>query len=313
MNTTSILTPRVLVPFIVATVLWGTTWLVIRDQLGVVPPTWSVAYRFAIAAVAMFVWTLITRAPIALGVRGQMFAAVLGFAQFVLNFNFVYRAEAFVTSGLVAVVFALLMVPNAVFARVFLKQPLSVRFLVGSAVALVGVAMLIVQEAQRDAASPTATWLGVGLTVLGVVSASAANVMQATTTSRALPMASTLAWAMLWGAGINAALALITVGAPTIELRASYLLGTAYLGVFASAVAFTCYFSVIRAIGPARAAYSSVLTPIIAMLLSTLFEDYRWTWLAAAGGIVAMIGLLIALGAGAKPAASVLNPAPKSG
>ena len=88
-----------------------------------------------------------------------------------------------------------------------------------------------------------------------------------------------------------------TTGAPVFETRASYWLGTVYLGVFASAVAFSCYFAVIRAVGPARAAYSSVLTPIIAMLLSTLFENYRWTMLAAAGGAVALVGLLIALSA----------------
>ncbi len=293
----SLLAPRVLIPFLVATVVWGSTWLVIADQLGVVPPSWSVAYRFAFGAVAMFVWAMMTRQPLRIGRAGQGFALTLGFAQFVLNFNFVYRAEDHITSGLVAVVFALLMVPNAILTRVFLKQPVTRRFLAGSAVALVGVAMLIMQEARRDPASASATWLGVGLTMLGVLSASVANVMQGTSRSRALPMAATLAWAMLWGTLLNAGFALATTGAPVFETRATYWLGTAYLGVFASAVAFTCYFSVIRVIGPARAAYSSVLTPIIAMLLSTLFENYRWTMLAAAGGAVALVGLLIALSA----------------
>jgi drug/metabolite transporter (DMT)-like permease len=301
----SILSPRVLVPFIVATVIWGSTWFVIRDQLGVVPPTWSVAYRFLIGSMAMFAWALATRAPLRIAREGQIFAALFGFAQFVLNFNFIYRAEDHITSGLVAVVFALLIVPNAILGAIFLKQPLSPRFLAGSAVAVVGVAMLIVQEAQRDGATAAATWLGVTLTVSGLVSASVANIMQGTERARALPMASVLAWGMLWGGLMNVALALPTVGAPVFEPRAMYWLGVVYLGVAASAVAFTCYFGVIRAIGPARAAYSGVLTPILAMLISTLFEDYRWTALAAAGGVVAMLGLLIAL--------SARKPATKSG
>jgi drug/metabolite transporter (DMT)-like permease len=301
----SILAPRVLIPFIVATVIWGSTWFVIRDQLGVVPPTWSVAYRFLIGSAAMFAWALMSRAPLHIGREGQIFAALFGLAQFVLNFNFIYRAEDHITSGLVAVVFALLIVPNAILGAIFLKQPLSRRFLVGSAVAVVGVALLIVQEARRDGATAAATWLGVTLTVSGLMSASVANIMQGTERARALPMASVLAWGMLWGGLMNVALALVTVGGPVFEPRPMYWIGVVYLGVAASAVAFTCYFGVIRAIGPARAAYSGVLTPILAMLISTLFEDYRWTALAAAGGTVAMVGLLIAL--------SARRPATKSG
>lgn len=288
---------RVLIPFTIATIIWGTTWIVIRDQLGIVPPTWSVAYRFAAGAVAMFAYAALTRSPFRIGRQGQIFAAIFGFAQFVLNFNFVYRAEEHITSGLVAVLFAMLLVPNALLGRLFLKQPLSSQFLAGSGVAVIGVGMLIAQEIRADTASASATMLGVVLTLLGVLSASAANIMQGTARGKALPMASTLAWGMLWGTGMNAMLALVLNGAPVFEWSASYVGGVVYLGVFASAIAFTCYFSVIRDVGPARAAYSSVLTPILAMIISTVVEDYRWSWLAAAGGVVALAGLLLALSA----------------
>ena len=288
---------RVLIPFAIATIIWGTTWIVIRGQLGVVPPTWSVTYRFGAGAIAMFAYALITKSPLGIGRAGHAFAVLFGFAQFVLNFNFVYRAEAFITSGLVAVLFALLLVPNALLGRAVLKQPLSGQFLAGSGVAVVGVGMLIAQELRADDGSTTATLLGVTLTLLGVFSASVANIMQGTARGKALPMASTLAWGMLWGTAINVVVALATVGPPQVELTTTYIGGVVYLGVFASAVAFTCYFNVIRAVGPARAAYSGVLTPIIAMIISTIFEDYRWSWLAAGGGIVALAGLLIALSA----------------
>jgi drug/metabolite transporter (DMT)-like permease len=297
MSETPMLRARVLIPFAVATIIWGTTWIVIRGQLGTVPPTWSVAYRFMAGAVAMFIYAVATRSPLKIGRHGQVFAALFGFAQFVLNFNFVYRAEGYITSGLVAVLFAMLLVPNALLGRAFLKQPLSRQFLVGSAVAVVGVGMLIAQELRADSASAAATLLGVTLTLLGVLSASVANIMQGTARGKALPMASTLAWGMLWGALINAAFATLTVGGPIIETTATYIGGIVYLGVFASAIAFTCYFNVIREVGPARAAYSSVLTPIIAMVISTVVEDYRWSWLAGGGGVVALAGLLIALSA----------------
>ncbi len=296
---------RVLIPFAIATLIWGSTWIVIRDQLGVVDPAWSVTYRFIVAGAAMFAYAWATGAPLRIGRAGQLFALVFGFAQFVLNFNFVYRAEEHITSGLVAVVFALLVVPNAILGRIFLKQPVSARFLTGSAVALIGVGMLILHEARADAASVSATALGVALTFLGVLSASAANVMQGTRQAKALPMASMLAWGMLWGIIMDAAYALTTAGPPAIDWRWGYFAGVAHLGILASAVAFTAYFGVIREVGPARAAYSSVLVPIIAMVLSTVFEDYRWSLLSAAGGVVALAGLVIAL--------SAPRPAPKSG
>jgi drug/metabolite transporter (DMT)-like permease len=288
---------RVMIPFAIATIIWGSTWLVIRGQLGVVPPTWSVCYRFTVGAAAMFIYAIATKAPLKLDWRGHLFAVTMALAQFFLNFNLVYRAEELITSGLVAVVFALLIVPNAILSRIFLKQPVSGQFLFGSLIALAGVGLLILKEARADTASAHSSLLGVGLTMAGVLSASVANVMQGTSQARAMSMATMLAWGMLWGAAMNAVVAVVTVGAPVIELTPVYLGGTLYLGLFASAIAFTCYFGVIRAIGPGRAAYSGVLTPVLAMLLSTVFEGYHWTLLAVSGGILALVGLIVALSA----------------
>lgn len=286
---------RVLIPFGIVTLIWGSTWLVIRDQLSLVPPSWSVSYRFLIAGLTMLGYALARRESLKLDRPGMVFALGLALSQFVLNFNFVYRAELYVTSGLVAVVFALLVVPNALFGRIFLRQRVSARFLLGSAIAIAGVALLFIHEARRDDAAAASTMIGIGITLLGVLCASAANIMQATERSRFYPMASMLAWAMLMGGVINAAYAWVTVGPPVIEMRPGYIAGLLYLGVMASAVTFPLYFGVIRVIGPAKAAYSSVLIPVIAMLLSTLFEGYRWSPLAAAGCVLAFAGLVIAL------------------
>ena len=119
--------------------------------------------------------------------------------------------------------------------------------------------------------------------------------MQATDTAKRYPILSTLAVAMLLGAAMDALFAYATVGAPVFDWRWSYVGGILYLAVFASALAFPLYFGVIRAIGPAKAAYSSVMSPVIAMLLSTVFEAYVWTPLAALGGALAGVGLVIAL------------------
>lgn len=289
--------PRVLIPFILVTLIWGSTWIVIKDQLNVVPPTWSVTYRFLLGALVMFIIALITRTPLRIGRSGQMFAALFGLAQFVLNFNFVYRSELYVTSGLVAVVFALLFVPNAILARFFLGQSVTPRFVMGSAISVAGIAMLFVNEARADSAAFGATLTGIGLTLLGLLSASTANIMQATEKARSLPMTAMLAWGMLWGGLADAALAWTTAGPPIVEMRLGYWLGVGYLGIIASAVAFSLYFRNIRDIGPARAAYSSVVIPVLAMTWSTLLEGFQWTSLAVAGSVVALVGMVVALSA----------------
>lgn len=285
----------VVVPFAVATLIWGLTWIVIRGQLGTVPTSWSCCYRFAIAGAAMLGYAAWRRERLRLDGAGWRFAFLLGFAQFCLNYNFVYRAEAYITSGLVAVVFALLLVPNAILARIFLGQRMGGQLLAGSAIAITGVALLFAHEARVGAGSGGRLVLGLFFATLAVLAASAANVMQATERARAYPMVPMLGVAMLIGAGLNAAYALASAGPPVIDWRPAYLAGLAYLGLAASALAFPLYFGVIRAIGPAKAAYSGVLVPVIAMALSTAFEGYRWSVLAVVGSALAVAGLVVAL------------------
>lgn len=285
----------ILIPFAIVTLIWGSTWIVIRDQIGSVPPSWSVTYRFLVAGIVMLAYAAIRGERGLLDARGWGFAALLAVLQFCFNFNFVYRAEGFITSGLVAVVFALLLVPNAIFGRIFLGQQLGRQLLIGSGVAMAGVTLLFVHEARSDPHGPAASIAGVAWTLAGVLSASIANVLQATDTARRYPMVSMLGIAMLLGAALDAAIAWSLTGPPVIEMRIGYLVGIVYLGVVASAIAFTLYFGTLRVIGPAKAAYSSVIVPVIAMLLSTLFEGYRWSGLAVAGSALAMLGLVIAL------------------
>ncbi|PZQ24418.1 MAG: EamA family transporter [Sphingopyxis macrogoltabida] len=291
----TLLTPRVLFPFLFVTLIWGSTWIVITGQLGVVPPSWSVAYRFLVGAAAMFAYALWRGERLMLSGPAWGFAALLGAAQFAINFNFVYRAEQHITSGLVAVLFALLIVPNTLLGRFFLKTKVAPRFLLGGTIAILGVGLMIVQEYRAAALDADAVLIGTALTLSGVLCASAANVMQGTGLARAQPMVVMIAWAMLFGALSDAVFAWVTTGPPTIEPTVPYLGGVLYLGVIASAVTFPLYFNIIREVGPGQAAWSSVLIPIIAMALSTLFEGYRWAPLSIAGALVALAGLVIAV------------------
>jgi drug/metabolite transporter (DMT)-like permease len=285
----------VVIPFLLVTLIWSSTWIVIRDQLAAVPPSWSVCYRFLLGAAGMALFAAARRVPLRLPPAGIAFAAVLGVAQFVLNFNFVYRAEHYLTSGVVATIYALLLIPNSILAWLAFRQRVSFAFFLGSVVAITGISLLLLREYRAAPVSADTVLLGIALTCCGLLSASTANVMQGMQIARRLPMAAVLTWAMLIGSSVDAIYAWATVGPPVVEWRAGYLLGIAWLGIAGSVVTFPLYFQLIQRVGPGRAAYSSVLIPVIAMLISTAAEGYRWSALSLAGAALAVVGMVIAL------------------
>ncbi len=284
---------RIVLNFALTTLIWGATWIVIKEQLGVVPPSWSVSYRFLAAGALLFGYAVLSgrRLSHRLSTHGLFLALAL--TQFVLNFNFVYHAERYVTSGLVAAAYALLMLPNALLAWAVLRQPVSRRFMVGGLLGIFGVGLLFRSDMQ--AGINDAALFGLGLVACGILSASVANVLQASRTAAKLDLVVMLAWAMIYGGLIDAAFAWIVSGPPRFDPSPAYVGGLAYLAALGSALAFVLYFDLIRLLGPARAAYSGVMVPFLAMLLSTWFEGYRWTPAAAFGGVLALSGLVLAL------------------
>lgn len=290
------------VRFALVVLLWSFTWYVIRDQVvSGVPAPWSVAYRFLLAGAVIATACVATGRPLVLDRRGLAFAAVVGFFQFTLNFNLVYEAERHVTSGLPSVVFALLVVPNALLAWAFLDQRVDRHVVFGAVFGIAGVALLFRDEILAPGGLG-AGGLGLGLTVMAVLAASCANVMQAGGRARALPPWTMLGYSMLMAGLANAVLAWGLTGPPPLDLTPRYVAGLVYLAVGGSAAAFLLYYALIREIGPARAAYSSLAIPFVAMAVSTVFEGYRWTGWAVAGAALAAGGIALALGGARRPA-----------
>ena len=289
------LAPRVWIPFMVTSLIWGSTWLVIRDQLGTVPPTWSVAYRMIVAAIAMFILVIVMRQPVKIDRPMVGWTILLGVMQFGMNYNFVYAAEHYITSGLVAVVFALLIVPNAVLAKYWLGRSIGGAFILGSAIACVGVGLLMLQEYRAAPMGGTDALIGLFLVICAVATASVSNVLQVTPKVARYPTITILAWSMFWASLANAAFAFVMDGPPVIDMRPGYIGGVLYLSIIGSVVTFPLYFSLIRDIGPGKAAYTGVVIPVFAMILSTIFEGYVWSTLAMAGGALVMVGLVVAM------------------
>ena len=289
------LTPRVWIPFMVTSLIWGSTWFVIRDQLGTVPPTWSVTYRMIVAAIAMFILVIVMRQPVKIDRPMVGWTILLGVMQFGMNYNFVYAAEHYITSGLVAVVFALLIVPNALLAKYWLGRPISGAFKLGSLIASLGVGLLMLQAYRAAPVGGADVLLGLSLVLCAVATASVSNVLQVTPRIARFPTITILAWSMLWGSIGNSIFAFVTAGPPIVDMRPGYIGGLLYLSIIGTVVTFPLYFRLIRDIGPGKAAYTGVVIPVVAMLLSTIFEGYIWSTLALAGGGLAILGLVVAM------------------
>jgi len=286
---------EIVLPFIIFTGIWGSTWIVIRDQLGIVPPQWSVSYRFVIAAMAMAILAKVKGRSLILDRQGMLAAVFIGLIQFCVNYNAVYLAERHITSGIVATISALLLIPNALLGWALLGQRPGTRFAIGSGIAVAGIVLLCVHEIRANPTPADQVVTGIGFTLVGLMAASFTNVYQAREHLRRHHLASLLAWSMAVGAAIDIVVAWSMTGPPVFSSRPGYWFGVLYLSVFASALTFSLYFPVVRKIGPGKAAYSSVLVPIIAMTFSTALEDYRWNQMAIAGAVLTLAGMLVAM------------------
>jgi len=280
--------------FVTATVVWGSTWLAIKYQLGNVAPEWSVAYRFALAAVLLAIWCVATGRSMRFSARNHFFLAALGITLFGLNYICVYWAERYVASGLVAVVFSTIVFINPIGMRFAFGTPLSARMFIAATLGVAGIALLFLPEltAARNGGDAA---LGVAFGLIGTVVASGGNMVAMRNHDAGIPTFPGTAWGMAYGA-VTAVVVAIVEGVPmTFDMSAQYLLSLAYLSVFGSVVAFGAYLTLLKRVGGGPAAFVGVATPIIALALSTLVEGYRWTWIAVLGVVLAVIANWIAL------------------
>ncbi|MBX7248058.1 MAG: EamA family transporter [Caulobacteraceae bacterium] len=269
--------------------IWSTTWYAIKHQLGVVPPLISVIYRFGLAAAVLFAWCLVTRKSLRLTPRQHLIVAAQGVFVFSLDYSFVYLAEVHVVSAVVAVIFASLSFVNLILFRLVLKLKAAPLAWAGSAVGIVGVAVLSWGEAARAHMDPE-TLLGIGFGLAGVLTAAIGNLFAAKTQAEEIPIAPATAWAMFYGTAGLALYAIATgepfLFTPTVEYVGSLI----YLAVFGSVAAFLLYYALARRTGYSFASYISALTPPLAMGISAMFEGARWGWEALAGLVLVVIG-----------------------
>ena len=280
--------------YLITVLIWGLTWIAIKFQLGVVAPEVSIAYRFILASAILFIFSILRRLPLRFGWRSQLFFALQGLFLFSLNYILVYNAELYLTSGLVAIIFSTVIFFNVFFGALFLRNPIRFQVVLGAVIGLTGLFLVFGSELLSfDIADQK--MLGLVLAVLGVISASLGNILSARNQRNELPVVQTNAYGMAYGAIYMLLLALIRRVEFNFDSSPDYLISLLYLALFGSVIAFGTYLTLLGRIGPDRAAYVSVLFPIIALTVSTMYEGLSWSPPQFIGVVLVLLGNVMVL------------------
>jgi drug/metabolite transporter (DMT)-like permease len=281
--------------YLITVSIWGSTWLAIRYQLGSVTPELSIAYRLVLASLILFIYSALKRLPMRFDRRAHLSIAVQALFLYSLNYFAVYLAEAYLPSGLVAITFSTIIFLNVMFGALILGLKVRRYVLFGGLLGMAGLALVFWPQLRPSELSSGA-WIGLALALIGTLLASLGNITSARNQKRGLPVVQTNAFGMLYGAGIMFGLSLLRGASLEFDASLPYVLSLFYLALFGSVIAFGAYLTLLGRIGSDRAAYVTVLFPIVALALSTYFEGLRWSLPQLAGVGLALVGNLFALG-----------------
>ncbi len=280
--------------FVVSVLIWGSTWLAISFQLGVVAPEVSVFYRFGLASLVLFAWAILRRMQLRFSWRAHGWFLLLGMTLFGVNYIFAYSAQKYIPSAMNAVLFATMVWINVLLARMIFRTPFEWHVLLGAALGMSGVLVLF-WPALMEVSEADHNLLGVAISLCGAIIASFGNMVSHQAQKERLPVLQSNAWGMLYGALITGSWAVLSGKTFTFDSSVEYVFSLLYLAIFGSVVAFGCYLKLLGAVGPTRAGYIAVVIPVVAVLLSMLFEGLQLNAYLVSGIILVLGGNLIIL------------------
>lgn len=274
--------------------IWGSTWIAITFQLGSVPVTVSLAWRFGLASLMLWLWLGWRKQVVRLTRQQHGWLFLLGLCQYGINYALIYLAESNISSGLVAVIFTAIVGMNLLGSRIFFGTPITARSAGGASLGMLGIALVFLPELQGLKGDVT-TLHGLGYGLGAALFASAGNLLSARNAKDNIGIMPGNAVGMAYGAGSMLLVSLLQGHAPSIPLTVPYLSSLLYLAFFGSVLAFGAYLTLIARIGPAKASYAGVLIPLVALVLSTLFEHYQWHLSAILGIALCLSGNVLML------------------
>jgi drug/metabolite transporter (DMT)-like permease len=280
--------------YLTSVLIWGSTWYAIKFQLGVVAPEVSLLYRFALAALILLAFCVLTRRSLKYSLRQHGFIALQGLFLFSSNYLVFYWATELLTSGIVALMFSTVILMNIINGAIFMRAVVSRRVILGACFGITGIASIFwaelsVVENNAD------TWQGLWMCLLATYFASIGNIISARNQKNGIAVIQTNAWGMGYGALVMAAYAIFSGASFGYDPGFGYSLSLIYLALFGSILAFGSYLTLVGRIGADKAAYAAVLFPVIALGISTIFENYQWSLRAVFGFALVLLGNYIVL------------------
>jgi drug/metabolite transporter (DMT)-like permease len=281
--------------YAVTVLIWGSTWYAIEMQLGVVNPVVSIAHRFALAGLVVLLGLVLSGRFRPIARRHQKFLFLQGLLLFSGNYIFIYSGTASLPSGLVSVVFSMMVITNMLAGRIFLALPLSWHVGFSGLVGMVGIGVIFAPEIQAFTLKDESLNAMI-LCFIGTCLASLGNIVAARNMRERLPPLQSNMVGMLYGAASLYAVSLVMGYPITVDWSAEYLGSLLYLSLVGSVAAFWFYVTLIGEVGPSKASYIALLTPIVALTISALFEGYQWTLYATIGTVLVLGGNYLAMG-----------------
>ena len=285
--------------FFICVLIWGSTWFAITRQLGTVAPEMSVGYRFLLASMVLCAYCRWRGLSLAFTLRQHADFALLGASLFCVGYIFVYHAETYIVSGMVAVAASAGPFANMLASRICFGTRMTPGVAFAALLGIVGIGCVFWPEFGHLSVSPNAA-LGALLAVLSVITSAAGSMAAMRTQRRCYGTWTSMAWGMFYGGAMALAIGLVMGKSFAFEATAGYVLSLLYLSLFGSIVTFACYLTLIARIGAARAAYIGVMVPIVALAISFFLEHFAWSWLTTVGVALSVAGNVVML----RPAAA---------
>ncbi|WP_321499963.1 DMT family transporter [Breoghania sp.] len=290
--------------FLATSILWGSSAIVTAQQASAGAPEVSVAYRLVLASLVMFGWSLARGHGIALRKGDRLWVALQGVLFFGVSFISFYHATTLIPSGIAALVLSTSSLFAALAGWLFLSVPVTRRMLAGICVGLLGLAVIAAPQFALFSSGREAM-AGLGLALSAAAGTGCGTVVAMRNQRTGIPIVVLMSWTALCGALFAFTLALAEGRSFSVDVSLAYLAGLAHLAIVASCVTFFMYFSLVQRIGAASASYTLALVPVVALVISALFEDLAIDALVVSGGVAVLAGNVLVLSAGqSRPAAA---------
>ena len=280
--------------FTITLFCWSPTWYLIKFQLGYVDPLVSVFYRFLIASFIIFIFLIIKKEKLKFSINQHFWFLFFGICLYSVNYVFFYLSNTYLISAFPAIVFSTVVIMNIAGEAFYFKKKPSIKTIIGASIGMVGILIIFNDEIFNFSFSK-GTHIGLFLALIGTFSASTGNMVHQRNLNNNFPPIQTIAYAMLYGSIVTLIITRFRGAELLFETSFSYISSLLYLSIFGSIFAFVSYLKLLEKVGPGRAGYVGVVMPVLALIISTIFENLEWQYDLIIGLPILIIGAVLVI------------------